>query len=208
MVILGTIGGVICGAGLAAAAFASFSWWQSHQKAQALRQNLYRNNNPTLVDSPPTPPVLTPLSMPPVATTDTTPVVSPEPPPPPPIPSYKLAQQQAPSIPSPLPPPLPPDPEKGSVWLDGISGTVTGQRIMIYKEETILGRSSVCDVQFHDPKVSRQHALMRLFNDEYWIQDMQSSRGTLVNGKRVENHALQDKDQIKLGDSLLIFRRS
>src|SRR5688572_1987282 len=43
----------------------------------------------------------------------------------------------------------------GTPWLDGIGGMVAGQRIKISRTETLMGRSRVCDVQLHDPKVSR-----------------------------------------------------
>jgi hypothetical protein len=98
------------------------------------------------------------------------------------------------------------DSASGTPWLDGIGGMVVGQRIKISRAETLIGRSRVCDVQLHDPKVSRQHALLRLYQGRYFLQDMQSSRGTLVNNRRVQTHMLQDGDEIRLGDSVVIFR--
>jgi hypothetical protein len=97
-------------------------------------------------------------------------------------------------------------PATGFPWLDGAGGRVAGQRITIDREEMILGRSRVCDVRFDDPKISRQHAMLRLYKGHYFIQDMQSSRGTLVNNQRVQTHLLQDGDQIRLGDTVLVFR--
>lgn len=93
----------------------------------------------------------------------------------------------------------------GHAWLDGIGGMVAGQRIRIRQDENVMGRSRVCDIQFHDPKVSRQHAMLRLHNGRYFIQDMQSSRGTMVNGEKIDTHLLKDGDQIRLGDSILVF---
>lgn len=90
-------------------------------------------------------------------------------------------------------------------WLEGIGGVISGQRIEVYREETVLGRSRVCDVQIHDPKVSRQHALLRLYNGRYFIQDMQSSRGTLVNSRSIETHPLAEGDEIRLGDTTMVF---
>jgi hypothetical protein len=97
-------------------------------------------------------------------------------------------------------------PLKDMPWLDGIGGVVAGQRININLEETVLGRSRVCDIQLHDPKISRQHAMLRLYKGRYFLQDMQSSRGTLVNSQPVQTHLLEDGDQIRLGDSVMIFR--
>ncbi len=115
-----------------------------------------------------------------------------------------------PSVPSPIPAPVTPLPAgvyPGATWMDGVSGMVAGQRIMVDQDELLMGRSGVCDIQFHDPKVSRQHALLRFYNDEYYIQDMQSTGGTFVNEKRVSSQVLRDQDTIRLGDSVVVFRR-
>lgn len=90
-------------------------------------------------------------------------------------------------------------------YLEGIGGVISGQKIDIFREETLIGRSRVCDVQIHDPKVSRQHALLRLYKGRYFIQDMQSSRGTLVNNRSIETHPLAEGDEIRIGDSTLVF---
>ncbi len=98
-----------------------------------------------------------------------------------------------------------PTPEYGSAWLEGIGGMVAGQKITLLREENIMGRSRVCDIQFHDPKVSRQHAMIRLYRGHYFLQDMQSSRGTLVNSQPIQTHLLKSGDQIRLGDTVLVF---
>lgn len=96
-------------------------------------------------------------------------------------------------------------PQNGMPWLEGVGGMVSGQKIVLYREENILGRSRVCDIQFQDPKVSRQHAMVRLYRGHYFLQDMQSSRGTLVNSQPIQTHLLQNGDQIRLGDTVLVF---
>lgn len=240
-VILGILGGAICGALLVGTMILGFLWWQSRQRIKIVRENLSRN--PTLVDGfgmapippyapqapytppmpfQPTPPPITnvpvsssppyavpssaapSIASPPPFSAPTPAVASPPPPPPPPA---KLSDKKDSALIEPVPHTAP-DPKSGSIWLDGIGGVANGQRYMVYKEQTILGRSGQCDIQFHDPKVSRQHALLRLHNNEYWIQDMQSSRGTIINGSRVENHRLQDRDQVRLGDTIFLFRRN
>jgi|GEM_PF-6557965 len=93
-------------------------------------------------------------------------------------------------------------------WLEGIGGVVAGQRISIQDTELVVGRSRVCDIQFPDPKVSRQHAMIRLYRGNYFIQDMESSRGTLVNSQPIQTHLLKQGDQIRLGDTVLVFHRA
>jgi len=99
-----------------------------------------------------------------------------------------------------------PAPTGNRPWLEGIGGIMAGQRIILENDECILGRSRVCDVQFPDPKVSRQHAMLRFYKGNYFLQDMQSSRGTWVNSQRIESHLLNDGDQIRMGDAVVRFR--
>ncbi len=178
--VLAVAGGVFCGASLVGTIMLTFLWWQSNQRSSTLESTLRYQ------------PLVDPMNQ------TLQPQVSPDYP------------QSQPSVPSPIPTATPPPAagvRSGSVWLDGVGGMVAGQRIMIHNEETLLGRSGVCNVQFHDPKVSRQHALLRLHNNEYYLQDMQSTGGTYVNGRRVTAQVLHDHDQVRLGDSVVIFRR-
>lgn len=174
-----TIGGAICGAFVVGVLILGYLWWSNQQRIQRLQTNLNRGDGPA-PDLPPPRYFSNPNDL---------------------APRGSDAQTQAP----PSSPPAGVAP--GMAWLDGVGGIVAGQRLMVAKEEVLMGRSGVCDMQFHDPKVSRQHALLRLYNNEYFIQDMQSSRGTYINGRRVETHRLQDRDQIQMGDTVLIFRR-
>ncbi|MFP4321794.1 MAG: FHA domain-containing protein [Anaerolineales bacterium] len=90
-------------------------------------------------------------------------------------------------------------------YLEGIGGMVAQRTFALDNDETIIGRSRVCDLQLEDPKISRQHAMLRLYKGHYFLQDMQSSRGTQVNDQSIETHHLQDGDQIRMGDSVFVF---
>lgn len=91
-------------------------------------------------------------------------------------------------------------------WLEGRAGAATGHRDVLRYADVLVGRSTVCDVQIADPKVSRRHFLVRYANGQFFLQDQQSSRGTKVNGERVLAKRLEDGDQIAFGDSLMVFR--
>ena len=127
-------------------------------------------------------------------------------PPPPPQPAEDTAMA------SPTPGPLFPQPApEGTAsmmpraWLEGVSGAMMGQRIDITHTDTLVGRSTSCDVQVFDPKASRKHFLIRFGNGAFYLQDQQSSRGTMINGKRVMAQRLTSGDRIELGDSSFIF---
>ena len=72
----------------------------------------------------------------------------------------------------------------------------------------MLGRSRACDVYVADLNVSRRHAELRQEGATYWIVDLGSTNGTVVNGKRVERERLRDGDTITLGSTEIVFGRS
>ncbi|NDJ87372.1 MAG: FHA domain-containing protein [Chloroflexi bacterium] len=178
--LLAITGGVFCGASLIGMMAILYLWWISNRRARRFEDALQYHQHRGAPASDPWHATMAPSA----------------------APSFYPEV----SVPSPAPAP-PVGIHSGSIWLDGIGGMVAGQRITIHKSETILGRSGVCDVQFHDPKVSRQHAILRLRGNAYYIEDMQSTGGTFVNGKRVGSTALRDRDQIRIGDSVVVFRQ-
>ena len=73
---------------------------------------------------------------------------------------------------------------------------------------TTIGRSKTNDLVFPDPKVSRNHSLLRsLGEDKYYLVDMGSANGTYLNGKRViVPTLLKSGDVIQIGSNFLIFQ--
>jgi S1-C subfamily serine protease len=73
-------------------------------------------------------------------------------------------------------------------------------------EQTVihLGRHPRSDIRFEaegDLEVSARHAEIRALDGRYILQDVGSTNGTLVNGRRVrDGHELRDGDVITLGD--------
>ena len=65
---------------------------------------------------------------------------------------------------------------------------------------TVVGRSPGCDIVIDSKDVSRQH--MRIFLDPFgrWIlEDLGSSNGTFVNGKRIETHPIRPGETAVIG---------
>ena len=97
----------------------------------------------------------------------------------------------------------PPPPEREVVTL-----TVDGSRHEITSPRVVLGRSRACDVQVSDLNASRRHAELRQEGATYWIVDLDSMNGTVVNGQRVERERLRDGDTITLGSTEIVFGRT
>jgi pSer/pThr/pTyr-binding forkhead associated (FHA) protein len=76
------------------------------------------------------------------------------------------------------------------------------------KDHITIGRSRESDIFLEDLAVSRLHAT--IYRDEmggYLLRDENSANGTSVNGQRVTETALQEGDEIQLGQTILAFVR-
>lgn len=71
--------------------------------------------------------------------------------------------------------------------------------------ELIVGRDPACGLVLGGVAASRQHARLVRGSDGWNLEDCGSANGTLVGGQRISRHLLRHGDEIRLGDSLLIF---
>lgn len=121
---------------------------------------------------------------------------------------------------APPPPPTPLPPPAGYEPLAGVSGTqilspaearaeglvaeelaivVAGRRLRVSQRETTIGRSRDCDIVLDDANASRRHAEIRHIGLDYFVVDLGSTNGTIVNGQRVRRHPLAHGDVILIG---------
>ena len=67
---------------------------------------------------------------------------------------------------------------------------------------TTIGRSARNDLCVEDPFASRLHAEIRRRGDAFWISDLGSANGTLINGARLTTQVqLNDHDIIRIGET-------
>ncbi|MDR1608623.1 MAG: sigma 54-interacting transcriptional regulator [Deltaproteobacteria bacterium] len=77
---------------------------------------------------------------------------------------------------------------------------------VILKEKTILGRSSDCDLILFDRSASRNHAEITKIDDNFFIVDLNSTNGTLVNDQPITLQTkLNSFDCVKIGQEIFIF---
>ncbi|MFM7072630.1 MAG: FHA domain-containing protein, partial [Planctomycetota bacterium] len=86
-----------------------------------------------------------------------------------------------------------------------IQGRDQGKRFELFEDVATVGRVAGNAIQLRDSEVSRRHAEFRREEDAFVLRDLNSSNGTFVNNKRVEQRALKNGDRVQLGRSLLIF---
>jgi pSer/pThr/pTyr-binding forkhead associated (FHA) protein len=77
-------------------------------------------------------------------------------------------------------------------------GTVI-KEFKIDQDEIIIGRDSGNDVQIDNVAVSREHAKIIRDKHYYFIEDLESTNGTFVNGIRINNKYLKEDDEISIG---------
>jgi serine phosphatase RsbU (regulator of sigma subunit)/pSer/pThr/pTyr-binding forkhead associated (FHA) protein len=92
--------------------------------------------------------------------------------------------------------------------LQVIAGENAGERHTLSGNKAVLGRHPDCDIVLDSGAVSRQHAQISLLSGEYFIQDLGSRNGTIVNGQVIQApHRLQDGDRLKICDLSFAFYR-
>lgn len=77
--------------------------------------------------------------------------------------------------------------------------------IQLDKEEWVIGRLSDVDLPLEDEQVSRRHARIRRVDDEFVLEDLESSNGTYVDGVPVLSCVLRPGDWIQIGRTVLRF---
>jgi two-component system, cell cycle response regulator len=93
----------------------------------------------------------------------------------------------------------------GKAMLILLSGGTRGERALLGEEKFVLGRGATCDMQLDSDAVSRAHAYIEKRGEDHFLVDNQSTNGSYVNYKRVQEKQLQDGDQIQIGQSMIKF---
>lgn len=87
------------------------------------------------------------------------------------------------------------DPETSEPVLDFVLG----------QGEITIGRNKNNDIVIDSPSVSGHHATVYTERFDSFVHDHASTNGTYVNGKKVRNHALENKDVITIGSRVLLY---
>jgi hypothetical protein len=94
-----------------------------------------------------------------------------------------------------------PDPRRGQARL-----RVEGVVHPVSSRGAVMGRSRDCDIVLDDANVSRRHAEVRPSGGSWIVNDLGSTNGIKVNGRRVDGpQSIHDGDVIELGTSRVTF---
>mgnify|MGYP003976046057 FL=1 len=75
----------------------------------------------------------------------------------------------------------------------------------LVNREITIGRVDEADVSIPTNSISRMHARIFPHNEEFVIEDLDSTNGTYVNGVRINRCVLRHNDLIRIGDATILF---
>jgi len=79
-----------------------------------------------------------------------------------------------------------------------IDGVVI-KEVQLSKDRTTLGRRPYNDIVIDNLAVSGEHAVLLMNGNEVYLEDLNSTNGTYVNGKAVKKQLLQNADTVEIG---------
>jgi len=79
------------------------------------------------------------------------------------------------------------------------------QEYELSKEEVSIGRKDDNDIHIDNQAVSGQHAKVITILHDSFIQDLDSTNGTIINGKKITRQALKNGDIISIGTHTLTY---
>ncbi len=87
-----------------------------------------------------------------------------------------------------------------------VNGPQAGTRYALEKGGLLIGRAPNSNVVLSDPEIGWRHCQIMRQGDRFVATDLRTSQGTYVNGMRSAERWLDDRDQIGVGKTVLMFR--
>ena len=120
-----------------------------------------------------------------------------------------------PVTPPPAPPPPPPtgptqyvhEPFHPTAWLVLKQPGRSGRQSRLRVGRNTIGREESCGVILDDPTVSSEHAAIVFEHGRFVLYDLAARNHTYLNGQRIQRQMLYDNDEIRLGNSVLVFKK-
>lgn len=76
----------------------------------------------------------------------------------------------------------------------------------ILHEQLTIGRNIDNDIHIDDSTISNHHARIIVESNNSYVEDLNSTNGTYVNGQRIKRHALKNGDCVMIGQHQLLFK--
>ena len=79
------------------------------------------------------------------------------------------------------------------------------KEVQITKDKTTLGRRPYNDIVIDNLAVSGEHAVLQMVGADVFIEDLNSTNGTYINGKAVKKQLLSHNDTVEIGKYKIKF---
>ncbi len=79
------------------------------------------------------------------------------------------------------------------------------KEVQLTKDKTTLGRRPYNDIVIDNLAVSGEHASLQMSGNEVFLEDLNSTNGTYLNGKAIKKQQLQNGDAIEIGKYKIKF---
>ena len=79
------------------------------------------------------------------------------------------------------------------------------KEVQLTKDRTTLGRRPYNDIVIDNLAVSGEHAVLQMMGSDVYIEDLNSTNGTYVNGKATKKQLLQNGDDVEVGKYKIKF---
>jgi hypothetical protein len=92
-----------------------------------------------------------------------------------------------------------------------LNGPQRGRSFDLETDTTLLGRSHENHIQIRDKGASRQHLKIHRKNGQFFVEDLNTSNGTLLNGERIipgEKLEVGEGHPITIGKTLIVLGES
>ena len=80
-----------------------------------------------------------------------------------------------------------------------LAGFYAGLEVPVDRTRMVVGRGRGADLVIAESTMSREHAAIAFDDEGCFVEDLQSTNGTKVNGERTDRARLSDGDEIQLG---------
>jgi len=85
-------------------------------------------------------------------------------------------------------------------------GTLAGRSFVFDENTVFVGRSFKSDIQINDNAISRKHLKIFRIGKRFFIEDLKSTNGTLINGESIasgESYEVGEGDNIQIGGTVI-----
>ncbi|OGB30555.1 MAG: FHA domain-containing protein [Burkholderiales bacterium RIFCSPLOWO2_12_FULL_61_40] len=79
------------------------------------------------------------------------------------------------------------------------------KEVQLTKDRTTLGRRPYNDIVIDNLAVSGEHAVLQMTGNEVFLEDLNSTNGTYLNGKAIKKQQLKNGDSVEIGKYKIKF---